>query len=191
LNVPGALSSLNLSTGFIAALDSNGKIKLGLGSGANVTCGYVMDVTGYITAPNTGNNLTLLSNNVRVASTQVNDLLNSAKLTAANGIAPSINVSSSTAEFTIGGNFGIPAGAKGIFGVLTNIGCNSGGNLRFWAESVVPNAASLNIPGAFPALNLSTGFSSGLNAGGKVKLGLGSGVPATCGYVTDVIAYLS
>jgi Calx-beta domain/NHL repeat len=189
LNVPGALSSLNLSTGFITALE-NGKVKLGLGSGGEVTCGYVVDVVGYINSPDSGgNNLTLLSNTVRVASTQANDNLNSPKLVA-NAQVPA-NSGTSTNELTVGGSFNIPANAKGVVGVLVNVGCSGGGNFRFWTGSTVPNAANLNVPGAFSALNLSTGFTAGLSASGKVKLGLGSGGEVTCGYVTDVTAYLS
>lgn len=190
LNVPGALASLNLSTGFIAALDSSGKLKLGLGSGASVTCGYVMEVVGYINpADGGGNNLTLLGSTMRVASTQSGDGLNSPKLTATN--ATPTNSNPGTVEFTLGGSFSIPSEAKGVLGVLVNVGCSGGGNFRFWTGTSVPNAANLNVPGAFPSLNLSTGFTASLDATGKLKLGLGSGTNVTCGYVTDVVGYLS
>jgi hypothetical protein len=191
LNVPGANPALNLSTNFIAPL-SGGKVKLGLGSGnTTVSCGYVVDVNGYITAPDaTSDRVTLLANTVRVASTQAGDNLNSPKITASNGVSPTLAVSNSTVEFALGGNFSLPSGAKGVFGVLVNVGCSGGGNFRFFTASV-PNAANLNVPGAFPALNLSTGFTAGLDANGKVKLGLGSGAIVTCGYVTDVVGYLS
>jgi Bacterial Ig-like domain (group 3)/NHL repeat len=187
LNVPGALFNLNLSTGFIAALD-NGKVKLGLGSGQPISCGYVLDVVGYITTPENGFNLNLLPNNVRVASTQPADALNSPKLTA-NAATP-VNSGSGTTDFSLAGNFGIPLNAKGVFGVLVNVGCGGGGNFRFWTGALVPNASNLNVPGARPSLNLSTGFTAGLDAFGKVKLGLGSGQPITCGYITDVVGYL-
>jgi hypothetical protein len=189
LNVPGALATLNLSTGFIAALDTEGKLKLGLGSGASVTCGYVMDVVGYINTPETGSNLTLLPTTIRVASTQSADNLNSPKLTATN--ATPINTGTGVSELVLGGKFNIPADAKGVFGVLVNVGCSGGGNFRFWTGNNVPNASNLNIPGALFTLNLSTGFTTGLEVSGKVKLGLGSGKAITCGYVTDVVGYLN
>jgi NHL repeat len=188
LNVPGALSSLNLSTGFIAALDG-GKVKLGLGSGQNVTCGYVLDIVGYINVPSGGgSDLNLLPATVRVNSTlapQNNTPLTSVGAVPANPASPSaLEISGATVN-------GIPAGAKGILGVLTNVGCTGGGNFRFWTGATVPNAANLNIPGAFSALNLSTGFTTGLDSSGKVKLGLASGQTVTCGYVTDVVGFLN
>jgi hypothetical protein len=188
LNVPGALSSLNLSTGFIAALD-NGKVKLGLGSGANVTCGYVMDVVGFINAPTTGgSNLTLLPATVRVNSTLAPQ--NNTPLTSV-GTVPANPVSPSALEINGANVNGIPANTKGIMGVLTNIGCNGGGNFRFWTGTTPPNAANLNIPGAFASLNLSTGFTAGLDGSGKVKLGLASGQTVKCGFAVDVVAFLS
>jgi hypothetical protein len=189
LNVPGANSALNLSTNFIAPL-SGGKVKLGLGSGVNVTCGYVLDVVGFINAPSAGgSNLTLLPATVRVASTLASDNLNSPKLSAT-ALTPG-NTGTATTELTLGGKFSLPSAAKGVFGVLVNVGCSGGGNFRFWTGSTVPNAANLNIPGAFSALNLSTGFTAGLDATGKVKLGLGSGSNVACGYVTDLVAFFS
>jgi hypothetical protein len=186
LNVPGALSSLNLSTGFMAGLD-NGKIKLGLGSGTNITCGYVLDVVGYLNAPAIGgSDLNLLSETVRVNSTLPPQ--NNQPLTAG-GTVPANP--SSILEITGANANGIPAGAKGILGVLTNVGCNAGGNFRFWTGATPPNAANLNIPGAFPTLNLSTGFAAGLDDTGKVKMGLGSGQSARCGFVVDVVGFLN
>jgi hypothetical protein len=76
-------------------------------------------------------------------------------------------------------------------GVLTNVGCSGGGNLRFWTGATPPNAANLNIPGAFAALNLSTGFTAGLDGNGKVKLGLAGGQSTRCGFVVDVVGYLN
>jgi hypothetical protein len=188
LNVPGALSSLNLSTGFIAALD-NGKIKLGLGSGANVTCGYVLDVVGYINAPTMGgNDLSLLPATVRVNSTLAPQ--NNPALTSV-GAIPANPISTSSLEITGANANGIPANAKGLMGVLTNVGCSGGGNFRFWTGATPPNAANLNIPGAFAALNLSTGFTTGLDANGKIKLGLASGATVKCGFVVDVVGFLN
>jgi hypothetical protein len=84
-----------------------------------------------------------------------------------------------------------PSGAKGVFGVLTNVGCTGGGNLRFWAGNIIPNASNLNIPGANFSLNLSTGFTAPLDATGRVQLGLGSGANISCGFVLDVVGYLT
>jgi uncharacterized protein YkwD len=186
LNVPGAMSALNLSTGFTAPLDANGKVKLGLGSGSAVNCGYVVDVIGYTTSPTTSGNLYLLSSTKRAAATV--SPLNNAKLTAV-GTAPT-NTSTDTFEFSVSG-LGVPVGAKGIIGVLTNVGCSGGGNLRFFTGNFIPNTSHLNVPGAMPSLNLSTGFTALLDSGGKVKLGLGSGSNINCGYVVDVMGYIS
>jgi hypothetical protein len=122
---------------------------------------------------------------VRVATTQDNT---SPKLTAT-GAAPTTG-NTSTIQFTLEGANGIPADAKGVVGVLTNVGCNAGGNFRFWAGATVPDASNLNVPGANPALNIGTGFVAPLDATGKVYLGLGSGAATNCGYVVDLVGFI-
>jgi hypothetical protein len=186
LNVPGANPALNLSTGFSAPLDNEGKVYLGLGSGASTTCGYVVDITGYFSAPGTGSMVELLPRSHRLATTQDNS---SPKLTS-NGATPQVG-NSSTLRLKAWGVGGIPSNAKGIVGVLTNVGCSSGANFRFWTGTTVPFASNLNVPGAFPQLNLSTNFIAPLDAEGKVYLGLGSGTTTTCGYVVDVVGYIT
>jgi hypothetical protein len=185
LNVPGAFPALNLSTNFVAPLDATGKVYLGLGSGATNMCGFVVDIVGYLSPSGTGNDFNLLSSSVRVATTQDNS---SPKLSAS-GVVPSLG-NNSTIQFTLGGSNNIPSGAKGVVGVLTNVGCNAGGNFRFWTGATVPDASNLNVPGANAALNIGTGFIAPLDATGKVYLGLGSGTTTTCGYVVDLVGYI-
>lgn len=182
LNVPGAQSNLNLSSGFIASLDDEGKVYLGLGSGGAVTCGYVVDVSGYLTGDS---NIRLLDNPLRIATTQNNT---NPKLVS-NGLKPTAN-SGSSIQISAWGKGGIPDDAVGIVGILTNIGCSSGANFRFWTGNSVPNASNLNVPGIRPDLNLSTNFVAPLDSEGKVYLGLGSGTTTTCGYAVDVTGYV-
>jgi mannan endo-1,4-beta-mannosidase len=189
LNVPGAFPQLNLSTNFVAPLDNEGKVYLGIGSGAAAICGFVVDIVGYL-APGGTNKVNLLTTSTRVAQTNNPSGANYKSNLTAQGLVPATG-NSSTLELGAGGSNGIPSGAKGIIGVLTNVGCNGGGNFRFWTGATAPNAANLNVPGANSALNLSTGFLAPLDALGKVNLGLGSGGATTCGYVLDVGAYLS
>jgi hypothetical protein len=185
LNIPGAFPSLNLSTNFIAPLSSTGKIYLGIASGVSIECGYVVDIVGYISTGNNGLGSNLLPASVRVATTQNN----AAPTLLAQGGTPAIG-NGSAAPIIAGGTSGIPTTAKGIFGVVTNLGCNAGGNFRFWTGGTAPFASNLNIPGVFPALNLSTGFVAPLDSLGRVFLGFGSGANNRCGYVLDVNAYL-
>jgi Subtilase family len=184
LNVPGANAALNLSTNFIAPVDEQGKVYLGLGSGTPTTCGYAVDVIGYI-KPGSSEGLNLLAGTVRVATTQ-NQLNQPLQTFALNPTA----ANSSTLKLSMAQVNGIPAGTSGIVGVLTNIGCSGGANFRFWTGSIVPNIANLNVPGANHRLNLSTGFVIPLDANGEVYLGLGSGATTSCGYAVDVIGYL-
>jgi hypothetical protein len=188
LNVPGAVSPvLNLSANFIAPLDANGKVKLGYGTGAiGAECGFVVDVAGYLSESGEGN-LNLLPTAVRVGSTVGTNPSAKLKATGAN---PS-NTGTSTLEITIGGTNNIPADAVGVVGVLTNVACTAGGNLRFWSGDTVPNTANINIPGASPNLNLSTGFVAALK-NGKLKLGYGTGaIGAECGFTVDVVGYIT
>jgi thermitase len=183
LNVPGAQPNLNLSSGFITPLDDEGKVYLGLGSGGAVSCGYVVDVSGYLTGDS---NIVLMNSPLRIATTQNNA---NPKLTS-NGVSPSAGNSSSI-QISAWGKGEIPSGAVGIVGTLTNIGCSGGSNFRFWTGSTVPNAANLNVPGAFSTLNLSTNFVAPLDSTGKVYLGLGSGATTSCGYAVDVTGYIN
>jgi hypothetical protein len=130
-------------------------------------------------------NINFLPNAVRIAATIAP--FNASKLIAT-GANPAIGDSSSI-QLTIGGTNGIPANAKGVVGVLTNVGATSGGNLRFWTGATVPTVANLNVPGAMPSLNLTASFSTPLS-GGKVYLGWGTGaIGAQCGYVVDISGY--
>jgi predicted outer membrane repeat protein len=186
LNVPGALPSLNLSTGFTAPLDGNGQVYLGLGSGASVKCGYVLDIVGYLVNGN-GSGITLLNQTARIAAT-TNVQGGTNPLLTATGLNPIANDAGTKA---LSANGVVPPEAKGLIGVLTNVGCNKGGNFRFWIGNISPNAANMNVPGALPSLNLSTGFVAPLDSSSKVNLGLGSGASATsCGYAVDVVAYV-
>jgi hypothetical protein len=190
LNIPGANPALNLSTNFYAPLDSEGKVYLGLGSGANVNCGFIVDVTGYIAPAGSGNNLSLLSGgSYRVAQTIDSSKPGYTTKLTANGANPTVG-NSSTVQISLSGS-GVPANAKGVVGVITNVGCSGGGNLRFWASGTTPLTTNLNIPGASPQLNLSTGFVAPLDANGKVYLGLGSGANIGCGFVADINGFLS
>jgi hypothetical protein len=189
LNVPGAFPQLNLSTNFIAPLDANGEVYLGLGSGATTTCGYVLDITGYIAPAGSGNQIELLGSSYRLAQTQSNTQANFTVKLISTGETPSSG-NSSTIVLTAWGQGGVPSDAKGVVGVITNVGCDKGGNFRFWIGSIIPFAANLNVPGANPALNLSSGFVAPLDAQGKVNLGLGSGAVTTCGYVVDLIGFI-
>lgn len=187
LNIPGALSKLNLSTGFIAPLDGTGKVNLGLGAGVTTTCGYAVDVSGYILAPNLSGDLQLLSSSYRIAFTNAPN--NNPTITSS-GKDPSNPPNSSTFDILATGVSGVPIGSPGIFGVVTNVSCSGGGNFRFWAGSVTSSGVNLNIPGVVPGLNLSSGFTSPINpVTGRVNLGVGSGTPVTCGYVVDVTAF--
>jgi uncharacterized repeat protein (TIGR01451 family) len=186
LNIPGALPGLNLSTGFVSAL-SGGKFYLGLGSALPNKCGYVVDISAYILAPTISGDLELLSNSSRVAATIAPQ--NGPKITST-GLDPSNPPNSSTVVVNTTTGSGVPVGAAGVFGILTNVGCNNGANFRFWSSAAPPFAANLNVPGALPALNLSTGFATSITGAGTVNLGLGSGVPTTCGYVVDVSAFI-
>jgi hypothetical protein len=191
LNIPGAFPTLNMSTGFTVPLELNGTVKLGLASGATISCGYTFDLVGYITSSTQAGNVGLLAAGVRVAGTNgTTPPVNNPKLVA-NGLSPANPPANSTINLTIGNANGVPAGAKGVIGVLTNVGCSGGGNFRFWATGNAPNAANLNVPGANSALNLSTGFVAPLDANGKVNMGLASGATVSCGYVLDVTGFLS
>jgi hypothetical protein len=180
-----------MSTGFTVPLELNGTVKLGLASGATISCGYTFDLVGYITSSTQAGNVGLLAAGVRVAGTNgTTPPVNNPKLVA-NGLSPANPPANSTINLTIGNANGVPAGAKGVIGVLTNVGCSGGGNFRFWATGNAPNAANLNVPGANSALNLSTGFVAPLDANGKVNMGLASGATVSCGYVLDVTGFLS
>lgn len=131
-------------------------------------------------------NISLLATPVRVAATVAP--FNAPPLRST-GATPAIG-NSSTVQLTIAGANNVPPGAKGVIGVLTNVGATSGGNLRFWTDGIAPNVANLNIPGAMPSLNLTASFAIPLDTNGKTYLGFGTGtVGATCGYVVDVSAY--
>jgi hypothetical protein len=131
-------------------------------------------------------NINLLPSPVRVAATLAPF---NAPLLRATAVTPATG-NSSTVQVTIAGTNGIPAGAKGVVGVLTNVGATNGGNLRFWTGGNAPAVANLNIPGAMPSLNLTASFAIPLDAAGKTYLGFGTGaVGATCGYVVDVSGY--
>jgi hypothetical protein len=182
LNVPGANPALNVSASFITPLDATGKVNLGLQSAG--TCGYVVDVNGYVTDADAGSDsIKLLSATQRITLVQG---------TATNKLVGNVNApvvgTANTVSLTIGGVGSIPAGAKGVIGVLTNLGCTAGGNLRFWTGNITPDAANLNVPGANPAINASASFVTPLDSAGKVNLGLQSA--GTCGYVVDVTGYI-
>jgi hypothetical protein len=118
-------------------------------------------------------NISLLPASVRVAAT-TNVSGGTRPLLTAQGPTPVIG-NSSTTQIQITGVGGIPAGAKGCVGVLTNVGATGGGNLRFWTGGAAPNSVNLNIPGALPSLNLSASFSIPLDVNGRVYLGFGTG----------------
>jgi hypothetical protein len=131
-------------------------------------------------------NINLLPNAVRVAATIAP--FTATKLTAT-GATPKIG-DSSTVQISIGGTNTIPANAKGVVGVLTNVAATAGGNLRFWTGGTAPNVSNLNVPGALPSLNLTASFAIPLDSAGKVYLGYGTGaVGAQCGYVVDISGY--
>jgi hypothetical protein len=186
LNIPGANPALNLSTGFVASLSGTGKLYLGLGTGGSTSCGYAVDISGYLTTPGNGDGITLLAASLRVATTQDG----SSPTLTAQGAVPAIG-NASTVEIQVTGQGSIPANAKGVLGVLTNVACTGGGNMRFWAGGTAPNASNLNVPGAFSSLNLSTNFVATLSNDGKLYLGLGSGAPINCGYVVDIVGYVT
>jgi hypothetical protein len=134
----------------------------------------------------TPSNINLLGMPVRVAATVAP--FNAPRLQAI-GSTPSTG-NTSTVQLAIAGTNGIPAGAKGVVGVLTNVGATAGGNLRFWTGGTAPNVANLNVPGAMPSLNLTASFAIPLDANGKTYLGFATGtVGATCGYVVDISGY--
>jgi hypothetical protein len=194
LSIPGVSTAVNISTGFVSQLDAQGKVYLGLGTAPGVICGYAVDVTGYfVPTSQTGNTITQLPNAVRVAFANATT---GTRLTAT-GATPQLGDSSSI-TLTIGGANGIPADAVAVTGILTNIGCTGGGNLRFWTGATAPNfnnlnipSTTLNIPGATATANLSTGFIATLDAQGKVNLGLGSAPGVTCGYAVDITGYIA
>jgi hypothetical protein len=145
--------------------------------------------TGAVTLPN---NVNLLAHPVRVAATFPQNppgvAVINPKLTAV-GAVPTIG-NSSTVQITMTGATGIPADAKGVIGIITNVGATAGGNLRFWTSGSAPNASNLNIPGAMPSLNLTASFAIPLDASGKTYLGFGTGtIGAQCGYIVDVSGY--
>lgn len=189
LNVPGAQSSLNLSTNFTTQLDATGNVNLGLAGTPTTQCGYAVDVIGFLNAPAAGGGgFALLGAPVRLSiATPGSGTL----LTASGNLAPDNAPAASSVSIQARGTNGIPADATGIFGVLTNIGCSGGGNLRLWPGTAVPNAVNLNVPGANPQLNLSTGFVAALGANGAVTLGLAGAAGVQCGYAVDVIGYIS
>lgn len=134
-------------------------------------------------------NINFLAATVRVAATNGTVApLNNAKLTAT-GANPTIGDTGTIQLTFTGAATGIPAGAKGVIGVLTNVSSTNGGNLRFWTSGAAPLAVNLNIPGAMPSLNLSASFAIPLDAAGKAYLGYGSAVGAQSGYVVDVSGY--
>jgi hypothetical protein len=154
--------------------------------------GAVTSVNGQIGAVTLPNNVNLLDHPVRVAATFAQNppgvAVINPKLVSA-GAVPSIG-NSSTVQITMTGATGIPAGAKGVVGIITNVGATAGGNLRFWTSGSAPNVSNLNVPGAMPALNLTASFAVPLDASGKTYLGFGTGaVGAECGYVVDVSGY--
>jgi hypothetical protein len=111
-------------------------------------------------------------------------------LLASNGTG---NVSATFQSIQITGT-SIPANARGIIGSLTSVGATNSGNLRLWASGATPPTVnSLNIP-AKPdgtGFNLTTAFTVGLSADGKVSIGYSNGTAgATCGFSIDVVAYL-
>jgi hypothetical protein len=131
-------------------------------------------------------NINLLAATVRVAATT--NIGGTNALLIAQGATPVIG-NSSTAQLQIAGANGIPAGAKGVVGVLTNVGATGGGNLRFWTGGTAPNAVNLNIPSALPTLNLSASFTIPLDGTGKTYLGFGTATGTQTGYVVDVSGY--
>jgi hypothetical protein len=142
--------------------------------------------TGVVVIPSAAPNVNLLATPVRVAATIAPLNAPPLKATAANPATGN----SSTVQITIGGTNGIPAGVKGVVGVLTNVGATAGGNLRFWTGGTAPNVANLNIPSAMPSLNLTASFAIPLDANGKTYIGFGTGaIGATCGYVVDISGY--
>jgi hypothetical protein len=153
---------------------------------ATGTAAGVSSVNGQSGAITLPPNITLLATPVRVAATVAP--FNALPLRST-GATPAVG-NSSTVQLTIAGTNGIPAGAKGVVGVLTNVGATSGGNLRFWTSGTAPNVANLNIPGAMPSLNLTASFAIPLDLIGKTYLGYGTGaVGATCGYVVDISGF--
>jgi hypothetical protein len=169
----------------ISPLNTDGTFTISAtGSVAPVTS--VNGQTGAVVIPTAPPNVNLLASPVRVAATISPLSATPLKATAA---TPAIG-NTSTVQISIGGANGIPAGSKGVVGVLTNVGATAGGNLRFWTGGTAPNAANLNIPSALPSLNLTASFAIPLDANGKTYLGFGSGaVGATCGYVVDISGY--
>jgi hypothetical protein len=190
LNIPGAVPGVakpNMSTGFITPLDANGNVNLGLGAAKGVTCGYLVDVVGYIT------DNTLLPKTYRLAYKVKSD-----EALVATGGTPSNPSSPSSVSLQVagtGGVPGIPPEAKGVMGVLVAVNCTAGGNFRLWTGTTVPNASNLNIPGAdFGSAtkpNFSTSFITPLDANGRVNLGLGSAPGTRCGYVVDIVGWIN
>lgn len=166
-------------------VDKNGDIYYAVGAGGN-TEGWRK-----LAGADTAGSLHLLPAAVRVAATfsssaqaQVNSKL------IATGAAPGNPPASSAVAIPVTGIGGIPTGAKGVVGVLTNVGATSGGNLRFWTGTTVPDAVNLNITGGLGTPpNLSVSFSIALDSAGKVNLGYGSVPNSQCGYAVDVTGY--
>jgi hypothetical protein len=195
LNIPGATTAANLSTGFIATLGASGEVNLGLGSAAGVSCGYAVDITGYI--PNTtatpAEAISLFTPSYRVAIVNAST---GTKLVAT-GATPQV-ANSSSSQIDMKTILSLPNGAKGVLGILTNIACTGGGNLRFWTGGTAPNFNNLNIPGislSIPGVtntfNLSTNYVAPLDVNGKLYLGLGSAAGVNCGYAVDVVGFLN
>lgn len=88
----------------------------------------------------------------------------------------------------------LPANAKGIIGSLTSVGATSAGDLRLWTFGNSTPAITTHIIPARPdgtGFNLSTSFTVGLGAEGKINLGYSNGIAGTtCGFSVDVVAYV-
>jgi hypothetical protein len=190
LNIPGAKYALNLSTNFVTPVINNA-FYLGWSGGIGKSCGYVVDLVGYVVPPLDGAyRMTFLPLPTRIASG-----LGANKLVGNGGMPQPTD--SSSRLITVSAQNGIPLGAKGVIGTLTNVECESGGNLRFWTGNLVPNAANLNVPGsslgipnAQYAVNLSSGFIAPLDANGKLYLGWSAPAGKKCGFHLDVTGYI-